>query len=318
MVSEDSLKNFWFKWKWYIEWTFPGEAVIRSIKRILFEGKTRYQDVAIVDIEGLGKALILDGKIQSSLADEYVYHEALVHPVMIAHGNPRNVLILGGGEGATLREVLRYKTVEKAVMIDIDEEVINLAKKHLVEWHQGAFDDERAELIIMDGRKYVEQAVSKGEKFDVVITDLVDPIEAGPAVYLYTKEFYELIKKLIGNDGIMVTQSTSPMFYSKVFYTINNTLKSVYKYVSPYIVCIKSFNGTWGFNTGSESIDPSMLNVEEIKKRIDRLLGDDAGKLRFYDEETHMHMFKLPKDIRENLKKNWGISTDKNPKYTVY
>ncbi len=312
------LRSFWFKWKWFIEWTFPSEAVIRSIRRVLFEGKTKYQDVAVVEIEGLGKALILDGKIQSGLVDEYVYHEALVHPAMIAHGKPRRVLILGGGEGATLREVLRYKTVEKAVMIDIDEEVINVAKKYLVEWHQGAFDDERTELIIMDGRKYVEEAVSKGEKFDVVIADLVDPIEAGPAVHLYTREFYQLIKKLIGDEGIMVTQSTSPMFYPQVFFTINSTLRSVYKHVCPYIICIKSFNGSWGFNTASESIDPSKLSEYEIKDRINKLLGNEAFKLKFYDEETHMHMFKLPKDLRENLKKKWGISTDKSPRYTIY
>ncbi len=310
--------SFWSKWNWYVEWTFPSEAIIRPLRRVIVEKKTKYQEAAVVEIEGLGKALILDGKIQSCLTDEYVYHEALVHPVMIAHGKPRRVLILGGGEGATLREVLRYKTVEEVVMVDIDEEVIQLAKEYLPEWHQGAFDDERVKLVIGDGRKFVEEAISRGEKFDVAIIDLVDPIEAGPAVYLYTLEFYSMIKKLLGDKGIMVTQSTSPMFYPQVFYTIHATLRKVYKNVRAYTICVRSFNGTWGFNTGSETIDPGAIDPNTVNARIKELLGENAEKLKFYDGETHIHMMSLPKDVRNNLRKPWRVSTDSKPSYTIY
>jgi spermidine synthase len=125
-------------WKFFVEWISEGEACFRDARRIIAYGRTRYQEYVIAELAGLGKALIIDGKVQSSLLDEHWYHEALVHPVMLAHPCPRSVLVVGGGEGATVREVLRHKCVETVEMVDIDGELVEQAKKLLREWNQGA------------------------------------------------------------------------------------------------------------------------------------------------------------------------------------
>jgi len=308
----------WLLWNWFLEWISPSEFVLRNIDDVLAFEETPFQKVAVVKLRELGKTLIIDGKLQSSLYDEHVYHESLVHPVMASHGRPERVLVLGGGEGATLREVLRYKSVVEAVMVDIDEKVVDFARRHLVEWHQGAFDDPRAKLYFMDGRKFVEDMVGRDERFDVVVLDLVDPLEGGPALRLYTREFYDLVRRLIGDEGVMVTQATSPAFYPDVFYTINSTISSVFRISRPYTVVVRSFSGQWGFVAGSNSVDPAILTPSEIDERLKSLLGDEFSKLKFYDGLTHQGLFSLSRDIRAKLEEKYPVSTDDNPVYGTF
>ncbi len=171
---------------WVIEKHTDHILFLYRIKNHIYHGKTPYHKVDLVELYALGKTLFLDNKIQSAQLDEAVYHEALVHPAMLSHPNPRKVLIMGGGEGATLREVLKHP-VEKAVMVDIDEQLVKLCEAYLPEWHRGSFYDERAEVIFADARSYVEE---HEDKFDVVISDLTEPMEKGPSVMLFTREFY--------------------------------------------------------------------------------------------------------------------------------
>jgi spermidine synthase len=302
------------RWLWFVEWTSDAEAVYRAAEKVLAYEKTPYQEVAVFDSIELGKVLVIDGKVQSSLFDEYVYHESLVHPAMITHGSPRKALILGGGEGATLREVLRYSSIEKAVMVDIDKSVVEFSKKHLIEWHKGAFDDPRARVVIEDGRKYLENTVKEGEKFDVIILDLVDPLEGGPALKLYTREFYTLVYNALSKEGIMVTQATSHAFYPKVFATIYRTISDVFDITRAYTICVRSFNGPWGFVIGSKKWDPKALTIEEVEKRINNLVSA-TGELRFYDGETHHRLFSLSRDIRKLLAEHATIATDQNMVY---
>ena len=140
-----------------------------AVSDVLVRKKTRFQDLAIVETPAFGKALILDGNWQSCVGDEFLYHEPLVHPAMLFFGAPRRVAILGGGEGATLREILRWNTVERAIMIDLDMEVVTACKEHLPEMHQGAFDDPRSEVLACDATDWLD---STDERFDVVISDL--------------------------------------------------------------------------------------------------------------------------------------------------
>ncbi len=302
------------RWFWFVEWTSDSEAVFRAAKKLVAYEKTPFQEVAVIDSFVLNKTLVIDGKVQSSLFDEYIYHESLVHPAMISHGNPKRVLVLGGGEGATLREVLKYKTVREAVMVDIDEKVVSFAKKHLGEWHRGAFDDERARLVIMDGRKFVENSLERGEKYDVIILDLVDPLEGGPALKLYTKEFYEKIKGLLGEGGVMVTQATSHSFYPRVFATIYHTIRHVFGHARTYSTCIRSFNGDWDFVIGYLGEDPAKLGSEDVDERLLNLIGN-TNSLRFYDGITHARLMRPPKNVRDLLKRYTSIATDDNPQY---
>src|SRR4030043_2399246 len=162
------------KRKWLYDEVSPDLAQLHRIKKAIYSGRTEFQSVEIVDTRSFGVCLVLDGKIQASERDEFIYHEALVHPAMLSHPCPETVFIAGGGEGATLREVLSHKTVKQAVMIDIDEEVIATCKRFLPDYSQGAFEDERTELYHTDARDYLAKC---GDTFDIIIIDLPEPIE---------------------------------------------------------------------------------------------------------------------------------------------
>ncbi|WP_460123841.1 polyamine aminopropyltransferase [Stetteria hydrogenophila] len=299
------------KWLWYIEWELPRSGHLFHLKRIIYQAKSPYQEIEVVELEYLGKALILDGKIQSAILDEYVYHEALVHPAMLLHGKPERVLILGGGEGATAREALRFKTVKRVVMVDIDREVIEAAKKYLPEWHQGAFEDPRLELVIDDGFEYVKRNAGR-EKFDVIIADLADPTEGGPAYKLYTKEFYESVKALLAEGGVFVTQATSLSYLAGVHAIIRNTIASVFRYTASYSVFIKSFDDEWSFVIASDEKDAKSLTPSLVDERLAALV---EGENRFYDGESHARMFNLPAYARRLLESEKRVATLDNPVY---
>jgi spermidine synthase len=286
----------------------PDLTVLHAVRERIYSGRTKFQSVEIINTGSFGVCLVLDGKIQSSEADEFVYHEALVHPAMLTHPRPERVLIAGGGEGATLREVLAHKTVKKAVMVDIDEEVVGVCRRFLPSWHQKAFDDPRAELHFADARKYLE---ASSDKFDVIIIDLVDPLEQGPARLLYTREFYQIVKRRLGRSGIMSVQA-EPSEWGNLdnFTAIVNTLRSVFSIARPYQVHMPSFFGLWGFVVASQSLDPCELTAEEIDARISTRI---SKKLKSYDGLTHQTIFAIPRHIRRKLAATRRIITDKQP-----
>jgi spermidine synthase len=296
------------KHRWFSDYISPDLTMLHSIKERIYSGRSKFQSIDIINTGSFGICLVLDGKIQSSEADEFIYHEALVHPAMLTHPRPERVFIAGGGEGATLREVLAHKTVKKAVMVDIDEEVVSLCRRFLPSWHQNAFADPRAELHFVDARKYLDES---SDKFDVIIIDLVDPLEEGPARLLYTQEFYQIVKQKLGPDGIMSVQA-EPAEWKNLdnFTAIANTLRKVFSKACPYQVHVPSFLGLWGFVAASQSLDPSELTPEEIDARISTRI---SKKLKSYDGLTHQAMFTIPKHIRQQLAASKRIITDKQP-----
>jgi spermidine synthase len=296
------------KHSWFSDHISPDLTMLHSVKDRIYSGRTKFQSVEIIDTGSFGVCLVLDGKIQSSEVDEFIYHEALVHPAMLTHPHPERVLIAGGGEGATLREVLAHKTVKKAVMVDIDEEVVGICRRFLPSWHQNAFDDPRAELHFADARKYLEEI---NEKFDVIIIDLVDPLEQGPAHLLYTREFYQIVKQKLGNSGIISVQSEQSEWDNlDNFAAINSTLGNVFQIARPYQVHIPSFFSLWGFVSASESLDASDVSPDEIDARIAARV---SKKLKSYDGPTHRAMFTIPKHIRQELAANERTITDEQP-----
>ena len=296
------------KHKRFSDYISPDLTVLHSVKERIYSGRTKFQSVEIIDTGSFGVCLVLDGKIQSSEADEVIYHEALVHPAMLTHPRPERVFIAGGGEGATLREVLAHKTVKKAVMVDIDEEVVKICRRLLPSWHQKAFDDPRAELHFADAREYLEKS---SDKFDVIIIDLVDPLEQGPARLLYTREFYQTVKQRLGRSGVMSVQA-EPSEWGNLdnFTAIVNTLRSVFSTVRPYQVHMPSFFGLWGFAIASEGLDPRELTPREIDARISARI---SKRPRSYDGPTHQALFAIPKHIRTKLGSTRRIITDKRP-----
>jgi spermidine synthase len=296
------MQNF----KWFLEQTSKDEGAFYSLKEIIFQGKSDYQQIEIIRSGPFGKCFILDGKMQSSEADEFIYHEALVHPAMAAHDLPLKVLIAGGGEGATAREVLRYSSVEEVFIVDLDREAVEVSKKYLPEWHCGAFEDKRVKLFFDDGRRYLERE----GKFDVILLDLPEPTDNGPALMLYTKEFYELVFSHLTKDGIAVTQAASSAVHNlHIFTAIANTIAHVFPIVRPYIANIPSFFIPWGFILASKKTDPLKLSSDEIERRLSGI----KDKLRFYDSLTHAGIFSLPKYLREAVKQQNMIITDSSP-----
>ena len=289
----------------------PDLIQMHSLKRVIYSGKTEFQSVDIVETGSFGVALVLDGRIQSSAQDEFIYHEALVHPAMISHANPATVCVVGGGEGATLREVLAHKTVKRAVMVDIDKQVVDICRQFLPEFHQGAFDDSRSEMHFTDARKYLQETK---DKFDVIIIDLVEPLEECPSCLLYTREFYQIVRERLNSDGIMCVQSGASSWTNmENFAAIINTLKSVFSIVCPYQTQVPSFVDMWGFTTCSQTVAPTRLSAKEIDRRLSARLSRD---LRSYDGLTHQAIFTIPKHIRNELTKPRKIITDKEPVFT--
>ena len=293
--------------KYVMEWMSRSLAILYGIDEIIYSGKTKYQLVDIVKTRDYGLALILDGLLQSAEIDEYVYHESLVHPVMISHPNPKKVLIVGGGEGATAREVERYDMVEEIEMVDLDGELIELVKKYLP-WSREGFNDPRLKLTIMEGREYLSK--QPDGKYDIIIMDATDPTEFSPAIKLYTREFYQMAFKKLKDDGILVTQSSSPAHTLKLTLSILKTIESIFPKSCLYSVYIKSFASIWSFSVGSKGPQPSSLTPEEVDRR---LRERNVTGLRFYSGEIHRALFSLTEALLRNWKTEPQILTDEKP-----
>jgi spermidine synthase len=309
-------------YKWFFEPTTAVEGHMHAIRRTIVEAQTKFQHMEIMETPAYGKVLVLDGRIQSSQAEDFIYHEALVHPGMLASERaPESGLVIGGGEGATLREILRYPTVKRAVMVDIDGEVVDLCKRHLPEMHQGAFDDPRSEVRNEDARGYLEKTA---ERFDFITVDLVEPLEEGPACLLFTKEFYTLVRDRLTPGGAMTLQAGMTKFGELDFFTsIHRTLREVFPVVAAYQTFISCFGTPWGFITATKKVDPRRQDIAAVDRLIaDRIRGSKGatppsnspgGSLGYWDGQTHQHAFHLPKHIRAAIDAQTRVVTDAHP-----
>ncbi len=298
--------------KWYLETVYPDLATMLQVRAVHYSGKTPFQKVEVIESETFGRSLILDGKTQSTEVDEFVYHEALVHPPMLLHPNPHTVFIGGGGEGGTLREVLAHSSVERVVMLDLDREVVELCRRYLPNHSQGSFDDPRVELIHEDARGYLADTANT---FDVMIMDLVDPMEGGPAYLLYTEEYYQIAKAKLAPGGILVTQSgpAGLLSFQECFTTIYKTLASVFQHTMPLQAHVPAFQTLWGFSLASDSAF-ALLSDDEVNQLASKRVPKE---LRFYDGETQRNMMSLPKYLRTGIQQETRINRDASPVFMV-
>ncbi len=273
--------------------------MIVQARKVYVVKRTKYQEVIIADLEDFGKSLVLDGYIQSSTIDEYIYHESLVHPAMVIHPNPRKVLIVGGGEGATLREVLKHSCVEEAVMVDIDGEVVELSKQYLEEMHRGAFNDARARVVIEDGRKFLSETK---EKYDVIILDLTDPYSSEIAKELYTEEFYRLVASKLNKPGVMVTQAGNSFFFEDVYNEIVKAIRNVFEHVLEYGSWVPSFGYVCNFVLGTIGVNP----YEVTKDRVDKVLSERGVSTRYFNGSTYLSLIHAPIIKRSGVSFNDG------------
>ena len=294
---------------WFIETTTPGDGHFHAVVRTIASKKTAFQQADILETVGFGKLLVLDGRMQSSQGDEFIYHDALVHAGMLSILEaPRSALVVGGGEGATLREVLAYPSIQRAVMVDIDGELVELCRRHLPEHHQGAFDDPRTELRHEDARAFLEQT---SERFDFISLDLTEPMEEGPACRLFSREFYTLVRDRLTPGGVMTMQAGMTKVGELSFFTaMCRTVAAAFPVVAPYQAFISCFGVPWGFLVATKGLDPRGIDPATVDTAIANRL---KKPLRYWDGITHQHSFALPRFIREAVAAETRVVTDAEP-----
>jgi spermidine synthase len=300
--------------RWMFDWASPWEYTAHAVRREIYHRRSEFQDIEIVETEGYGRCLLLDGEVQSFEADEHMYHESLVHPAMLLHPQPRRVLVIGGGEGATLRELLRYRSVEQALMVDLDPQVVAATREHLPSFHAGSFDDPRVRLEFGDGRAFVERS---RDEFDVIVVDVTNPMAGGASWRLFTVQFYEAVRQRLATGGIVALQSDSVSLHGlESAATIHQTVRAVWPRVFTSAVFLPAYTTDWSFTlAGRELTDPLAVAEDQIDERIRNRLN---SVLRFYDGTTHHRLFRLPRYVREASVCNRNISRDAAPIVEVY
>jgi spermidine synthase len=283
------------RWHWYVEKFSPSERHHHAIDELYYSGRSNFQQVAVVRSPVFGKMLVLDGDTQSAQTDERIYHETLVHPALAAAADPREVLILGGGEGATLREVLRCPDVVRCTMVDIDALVVDLAKRYLPEWSNGAFDDPRARVVVGDALEFMRV---RPDRYGVILSDLTEPLEDSPSNPLFNDAVFTLIKSRLAEGGVYVLQaSTAAVHNSALHCKMARTLRRHYAHVVSFVTHVPAFDTEWAFLGCSDRVDLARLDAERIDSYCARLHGENF----FYDSITHRRLFALPRYLRRML-----------------
>ncbi|RLF81305.1 spermidine synthase [Thermococci archaeon] len=279
----------------FIEWYPGGYGVGFKVISKITDVESEYQKIELYETEGFGKLLVIDATVQLVEHGERSYHEPLVHPVMLAHPNPKKVLVIGGGDGGTLREVLEHKTVEKAVMVEIDEKVVEVSMKYLKidgRLLERAIKGEepRAELIIGDGVEYMKRHKNH---FDVIIVDSTDPV--GPAKLLFSEEFYRNAYEALGEEGIYITQAGSVYLFTNELLSAYKNMKKVFDRVYYFSFPVIGYASPWSFLVGVKGdIDFTKIDLARAKDL----------NLQYYDPERHETLFQMPKYVRELLEKD--------------
>lgn len=275
----------------------PNELYGYALSHILFHDDTKYQDVLIADTVSFGRALMLGGSIQSTEYDEALYHEMLVHPAMLAHPNPEDILILGGRSGAALREVLKHPSVKSADMVEVDGELVKLAQQHLASWHQGSFFHPKVKIIIADPLQYVKK---DKKQYDVIIVDLADAGDGRQLSLLASEGFYKKIQSRLKPKGIVAIQGMKISFLEKTHFRLVKKVKTVFSQVHNYHAFIPSLMGNWGFILASNWYNPQQDSKEEMAQRFEHAL--EGQTLHHITPESMQRAFHFCKKTKDLLK----------------
>jgi len=259
-------------------WDHGGEGFAQTyrVDEVLFDAQSPYQRVRVIRTPQFGRMLILDDAVQTSEADEFCYHEMLAHLPLVTHPEPRRVLIIGGGDGGLLEEVLKHP-VQGAVMVEIDRMVVDATLRWIPEIPGNAFQDPRTELRIGDGFAYVREC---SDRFDVALVDSTDP--QGPSVPLFGEAFYGDLYRVLREDGVLAVQSGSPLYQAELLAQVRHHLRAHFPVVRTYLTCVPSYPGVlWTFTLASKRFDPLALSPEAVDRRV-------AGfGLRYYTGLQH-------------------------------
>jgi spermidine synthase len=280
--------------EWFSESLDGNFAHNYRVKKLLFKKRTPFQKIEVLDTYAFGKMLVLDGAVQTAVEDEYIYHEMIVHLPLITHPRPQTILIIGGGDGGALRRVLEHP-VKKVTLVELDKEVIKVAKKFFSEIHKGTFEDKRAIVKIENGVEFLKER--EGE-FDIIIIDSTDPV--GEAKALFSPDFYSQAYRALKEEGILATQSGSPFFQRDVVKEAYSGLKKFFPIVKVALFPTPTYPGVlWSITLGSKKHHPSHIPNAEIERRMkERGL---LGKNKYYNPEIHLSSLSLPQFLTEAL-----------------
>ena len=260
-------------------------------ERQIAEWQTPYQKMQIYETAQYGKLFRLDGFNMTSERDEFVYHENLVHPALTAHNAPKKLLIIGGGDGGSSEEALKHPSVEQVTMVEIDADVIKVAREHFQTVHNGVFDNRKLRVLIEDGMKFVRET---SERFDLIVLDLNDPV--GPAEALYSTEFFQQCRAALAPGGALTLHIGSPVARPEQVAVLAARLNSVFRIVRPYTMFIPLYGSLWTMAVCSDKLDPKAYTADEIDRRIEQR---KLTELRYYNGETHEGVFALPNFVRD-------------------
>lgn len=270
---------------WLIEEQTPSYQTRWRVKEVLHEEQTPYQMMRLVEMEDFGRALVLDDAVQTTVGDEFIYHEMIAHVPLFTHPNPERVLIIGGGDGGTAREVCRHDSVQKVDMVEIDRAVIEACRKYLPETACG-MDHPKVNLVVGDGLAWV---ADRAEEYDVIIVDSSDPV--GPATGLFNRAFYENVFRALKADGLFVAQVLSPFFHKALIRDVYGVVSTIFPITMPYLAVVPTYpSGLHCFMLGSKQHNP-----------LREGLRTPPWPTRWYTPAIHRAAFQLPPVIAELL-----------------
>jgi len=276
---------------WFTEIYKKEVGLSFKVEKTLFSDRSKYQKIDVVKTHGHGVMLINDGAIMFSERDEFVYHEMMAHVPLYVHPLPERVLVIGGGDGGTVREVLKHPSISRVVLVEIDEMVVSACRKYLPSV-SCAMDDPRLEILIEDGAIYIDDT---NETFDVVMVDSTDPV--GPATSLFNKDFYQKVSDILTPDGIMVTQAESPFYDDDLQMAMLENQRPFFKKLHIYLFPFLTYpGGLWSFGYASKGLCPlADFDTERVEK--------SGVSTRYYNPGIHRSAFMLPSFVAENLGK---------------
>lgn len=267
---------------WFTEYQTDNLSIGMRIKETLHSEQTEFQALDVVETEQYGRMLVLDGCVMTTDKDEFVYHEMLTHVPLHTHPNPKSVLVIGGGDGGAIREIIKHPSVERAVLAEIDGRVIEMSKKYFPYIASG-LSDPRVDVQVTDGIEYVK---NHPNEFDVILVDSTDPI--GPAVGLFAVEFYQSVFKALKEDGLFVAQTESPFAHRDLIAKVHQDVRSVFPSAHLYLAHIPTYpTGMWSFTMGSKRHNP--LDVKESR----------ISDTKYYTARVHQGAFALPRFVEE-------------------
>lgn len=277
----------------YLETLYPTWGQQFVMNDVLFEVDTGHQHLIIFKNDQWGTVMALDGVIQTTEKDEFIYHEMMTHVPMLAHGNAKKVLIIGGGDGGILREVLKHPTVDAVTQVEIDQQVIDMCKQYLPKHSAGAFEHPKANVVIADGVDFVNECT---EKFDVIISDSTDPI--GPGEVLFTSRFYQGIQSCLNDGGVFVAQNGVSFMQTDEVTTTFKRLSPLFNESSFYSAAVPTYvGGIMTFAWATNDLSLKQQSVDVIRSRYDAA----AIETRFYTPELHIGAFALPKYVQQAI-----------------